>query len=127
MNTPPTFSIFVLKLVTDWMIEMGGIKYFEEKSIKQSSRIYDQLKNYENFLILPVCDYSKSRSNIIFKFENNDLEEKFLRNAIDNGIIGLNGHRSQGGVRISLYNSITDEMVDYISEFMDQFFMSNGK
>ena len=43
------------------------------------------------------------------------------------GIIGLNGHRSEGGVRISLYNSITDEMVDYLSEFIDQFFVSNGK
>jgi len=127
LNTPPTFSIYVLKLVTDWMIEMGGIKYFEEKSIRQSSRLYEQLQTYEEFLILPVNDYSKSRSNIIFKFLNEDLEKKFLIEAIEKGILGLNGHRSEGGIRISLYNSVTDEMVDYLSEFMDKFFAGNGK
>ena len=127
LNTPPTFSIYVLKLVTDWMIEMGGIKYFEEKSIRQSSRLYEQLQTYEEFLILPVNDYSKSRSNIIFKFLNEDLEKKFLIEAIEKGILGLNGHRSEGGLRISLYNSVTDEMVDYLSEFMDKFFAGNGK
>ena len=127
LNTPPTFSIYVLKLVTDWMIEMGGIKYFEEKSIRQSSRLYEQLQTYEEFLILPVNDYSKSRSNIIFKFLNEDLEKKFLIEAIEKGILGLNGHRSEGGIRISLYNSVTDEMVDYLSEFMDKFFAGNEK
>ena len=127
LNTPPTFSIYVLKLVTDWMIEMGGIKYFEEKSIRQSSRLYEQLQTYEEFLILPVNDYSKSRSNIIFKFKNEDLENKFLIEAAEKGILGLNGHRSEGGIRISLYNSVTDEMVDYLSEFMDKFFAGNGK
>ncbi len=127
LNTPPTFSIYVLKLVTDWMIEMGGIKYFEEKSIRQSSRLYEQLQTYEEFLILPVNEYSKSRSNIIFKFLNEDLEKKFLIEAIEKGILGLNGHRSEGGIRISLYNSVTDEMVDYLSEFMDKFFAGNGK
>ena len=127
LNTPPTFSIYVLKLVTDWMIEMGGIKYFEEKSIRQSSRLYEQLQTYEKFLILPVTDYSKSRSNIIFKFLNEDLEKQFLTEAIEKGILGLNGHRSEGGIRISLYNSVTDEMVDYLSEFMDKFFAGNGK
>ena len=127
LNTPPTFSIYVLKLVTDWMIEMGGIKYFEEKSIRQSSRLYEQLQTYEEFLILPVNDYSKSRSNIIFKFLNEDLEKKFLIEAIEKGILGLNGHRSEGGIRFSLYNSVTDEMVDYLSEFMDKFFAGNGK
>ena len=127
LNTPPTFSIYILKLVTDWMIEMGGIKHFEEKSIRQSSRLYEQLQTYEEFLILPVTDYSKSRSNIIFKFLNEDLEKKFLIKAIEKGILGLNGHRSEGGIRISLYNSITDEMVDYLSEFLDKFFADNGK
>ena len=127
LNTPPTFSIYVLKLVTDWMIEMGGIKYFEEKSIRQSSRLYEQLQTYEEFLILPVSEYSKSRSNIIFKFLNEDLEKKFLIEATEKGILGLNGHRSEGGIRISLYNSVTDEMVDYLSEFMDKFFAGNGK
>ena len=127
LNTPPTFSIYVLKLVTDWMIEMGGIAYFEEKSVSQSSRLYKQLESYKDYLNLPVCDYSKSRSNIIFKFKNNDLEKKFLHEAGEKCILGLNGHRSEGGIRISLYNSITDEMVDYLSEFIEQFFANNGK
>ena len=81
----------------------------------------------DRFIILPVSDYSKSRSNIIFKFKNEDLEKKFLIEATEKGILGLNGHRSQGGIRISLYNSITDEMVDYLSEYIDKFFADNGK
>ena len=109
------------------MIEMGGIKYFEEKSIRQSSRLYEQLESYEDFIILPISDYSKSRSNIIFKFKNEDLEKKFLIEATEKGMLGLNGHRSEGGIRISLYNSITDEMVNYLSEFMDKFFADNEK
>tara|TARA_B100000941_G_scaffold239500_1_gene182728 strand:- start:32 stop:1102 length:1071 start_codon:yes stop_codon:yes gene_type:complete len=127
LNTPPTFSIYILKLVTDWMIDMGGINYFEDKSIRQSSRLYDQLESYKKFLILPVSEYSKSRSNIIFKFKNEDLENKFLIEAAEKGILGLNGHRSVGGIRISLYNSITDEMINYLSEFIDKFFVDNGK
>ena len=106
---------------------MGGIKHFEEKSIRQSSRLYEQLESYGDYVILPVSDYSKSRSNIIFKFKNEDLEKKFLIEAPEKGILGLNGHRSEGGIRISLYNSITDEMVDYLSEFIDQFFVNNEK
>ncbi len=127
LNTPPTFSIYVLKLVTDWMIAMGGINHFEEKSTRQSSRLYEQLESYGDFVIIPVSDYSKSRSNIIFKFKNEDLEKKFLIEATQKGILGLNGHRSQGGIRISLYNSITDEMVDCLSEYIDKFFADNGK
>ena len=106
---------------------MGGVKYFEEKSIRQSSRLYEQLESYGDYVILPVSEYSKSRSNIIFKFFNEDLEKKFLIEATEKGILGLNGHRSEGGIRISLYNSITDEMVDYLSEFVDKFFADNGK
>ena len=59
--------------------------------------------------------------------KNEDLEKKFLIEANEKGILGLNGHRSEGGIRISLYNSITDEMVDYLSEFMDKFFADNEK
>ena len=55
------------------------------------------------------------------------MENKFLIEAAEKGILGLNGHRSEGGIRISLYNSITDEMVDYLSEFIDKFFADNGK
>ena len=127
LNTPPTFSIYVLKLVTDWMIAMGGINHFEEKSIRQSSKLYEQLMEFDKNIILPVGNYSKSRSNIIFKFKNDDLEKKFLIEATEKGILGLNGHRSEGGIRISLYNSITDEMVDYLSEFIDKFFANYGK
>ena len=106
---------------------MGGVKHFEEKSIRQSSRLYEQLESYGDYVILPVSEYSKSRSNIIFKFKNEDLEKKFLIEATEKGILGLNGHRSEGGIRISLYNSITDEMVNYLSEFIDKFFADNEK
>ena len=74
------------------------------------------------------CFYKKFLFQIlIFEFKNDDLEKKFLIEATEKGILGLNGHRSEGGIRISLYNSITDEMVDYLSEFIDKFFANYGK
>jgi phosphoserine aminotransferase len=121
LNTPSTFSIFIFDLVLKWMVEMGGIEYFEKKSINQSSLIYDYLDTNNDKLI--VLDKSKfrSRSNITFNFKNLEYTNKFLEYTKENGIIGINGHRSVGGIRISLYNSITDEMVNYLLDHIEKF------
>lgn len=121
LNTPPTFSIYLLKLVLDWMVELGGLNYFEKKSINQSNLIYDFLDSNKNIFTLLEKSEFRSRSNITFNFINNENTNKFLHYAEEQGIIGINGHRSVGGVRISLYNSITDEMVSYLVDHIEMF------
>ena len=121
LNTPSTFSIFIFDLVLQWMVEMGGIEYFEKKSIDQSRLIYDYLDTHDDiFTVLEKSEF-RSRSNITYNFKNSDLTNNFLEYTKEKGIIGINGHRSVGGIRISLYNSITDEMVIYLLDQIEQF------
>ena len=122
LNTPSTFSVYVLHLVCQWMVDSGGLEYFEQQSIKHSNLLYDQLGSYSEKLILPVSQFARSRSNIVFNFVDNNFEKEFLSEAEKENIVGIEGHRSVGGVRISLYNSVDYEMVDYISEFISKFF-----
>ena len=122
LNTPSTFSVYILHLVCQWMIDSGGLNFFEQQSIKHSNLLYEQLESYSEKLILPVSKFARSRSNIVFNFVDNNLEKEFLSEAGKQNIVGIKGHRSVGGIRISLYNSVDSEMVDYISEFISKFF-----
>ena len=122
LNTPPTFSIYVLKLVTDWMLNKGGVEYFEKQSIDYSSEVYALLQKYDEHVILPVEDSLRSRMNVVFNFKNEKNEQVFIDESLDQNIIGIKGHRSVGGIRISLYNSIDRSSVDYLLKFMNSFF-----
>ena len=122
LNTPPTFAIYVLNLVTDWMLTMGGISYFERQSIEYSSDVYALLEKYDDHVTLPVENSLRSRMNIVFNFKNEKNEQVFIQESLNHAIIGIKGHRSVGGVRISLYNSIDRPSVDYLLEFMNSFF-----
>jgi phosphoserine aminotransferase len=122
LNTPPTFSIYVLKLVTDWMLNKGGVEYFEKQSIDYSSELYALLEKYDEHVVLPVEDSIRSRMNVVFNFKNDKNEQAFINESLDQNIIGIKGHRSVGGIRISLYNSIDRSSVDYLLKFMDSFF-----
>ena len=122
LNTPPTFSIYVLKLVTDWMLNTGGIKFFEEQSIENSTAVYSLLHKNADYVSLPVEDYSRSRMNVVFNFKNELHEKLFIQESLNNNIIGIKGHRNVGGIRISLYNSIDKAAVQYLLQFMNSFF-----
>ncbi len=127
LNTPSTFSIFIFDLVLQWMIEMGGIEYFENKSNNQSKLIYEFLDSQnDKFTLLNKSEF-RSKSNITFNFKNLELTNKFLEYTKQNGILGINGHRSVGGIRISLYNSITNEMVDYLIGQIEYFLKQEYK
>lgn len=127
LNTPSTFSIFIFDLVLEWMIEMGGLEYFENKSNNQSSLIYEFLDSQnDKFTLLNKSEF-RSKSNITFNFKNLELTNKFLEYTKQNGILGINGHRSVGGIRISLYNSITNEMVDYLISQIEYFLKQEYK
>ena len=121
LNTPPTFSIFVLNLVTEWMIKSGGLDYFEKKSISQSNELYKFLDENSNLFDFSSEMRFRSKSNVVFKFKEDKYNDTFIKQANDSGIIGINGHRSIGGIRISLFNSVDQPMFNYFMDFLKKF------
>ena len=121
LNTPPTFSIFVLNLVTEWMIKSGGLDYFEKKSISQSNELYKFLDENSNLFEFSSELRFRSKSNIVFKFKEDKYNDTFLNKANNLGIIGINGHRSVGGIRVSLFNSVDQSMFNYFMDFFKKF------
>lgn len=121
LNTPPTFSIFVLNLVTEWMIKSGGLDYFEKKSISQSNELYKFLDENSNLFDFSSELRFRSKSNVVFKFKEDKYNDTFIKQANDSGIIGINGHRSIGGIRISLFNSVDQPMFNYLMDFFKKF------
>ena len=118
LNTPPTFSIFVLNLVTEWMIKSGGLDYFEKKSISQSNELYKFLDENSNLFDFSSELRFRSKSNVVFKFKEDKYNDTFIKQANDAGIIGINGHRSIGGIRVSLFNSVDQPMFNYFMDFL---------
>ena len=125
LNTPPTFSIYVLKLVTDWMIKSGGLDYFEQKSKRQSKILYDFIDDNSSQVECKVEKKYRSNSNVVFSFTKDADNENFIKLSSENGIIGVNGHRSVGGIRVSLFNSVDDDMFEYFMNFFKQFLVEN--
>ena len=121
LNTPPTFSIFVLNLVTEWMIKSGGLDYFEKKSISQSNELYKFLDENSNLFDFSSELRFRSKSNVVFKFKEDKYNDSFINQASDSGIIGINGHRSIGGIRVSLFNSVDQPMFNYFMDFLKKF------
>ena len=121
LNTPPTFSIYVLYLVTNWMLKMGGIDYFQNKSIKQSKEIYDFIDENSNVLSCSVDKKYRSKSNIVFNFIKDEHNKEFVDVAKNLGIIGINGHRSVGGIRVSLFNSVDEDMFEIFMKFFKKY------
>ena len=121
LNTPPTMSIYVLNLITHWMIEMGGVDYFQSKSDNQSKEIYDFIDTNSKILNCNVDPNFRSKSNIVFNFLEDHQNKEFVDLAIENGIIGINGHRSVGGIRVSLFNSVDDDMFEYFMNFFKKY------
>jgi len=124
-NTPPTFSIYVMLKVLEWIDENGGIKKIEQNNVLRANKIYDFLDQNINTLTPLAPVEFRSNSNIVFDFKAENQTDLFLEQSFENNFIGLNGHRSVGGVRVSNYNSVTEEMVKDFLLLLDKFISSN--
>ena len=120
-NTPPTFSIYVLSKMLDWILNSGGIKKIEKNNYKRANKLYQYLDENDDYFQLLAPKNLRSYSNIVFDFKEGLKTQKFLNHSVENGFIGLNGHRSVGGIRVSNYNSITDEMIDNFLVLLEDF------
>jgi phosphoserine aminotransferase len=121
-NTPPSFAIYAMSLVFDWIIANGGVEEMERRAIKKSSLLYNTIDQSEGFYINSVEKDCRSRMNIVYRIKNNEtLENDFVKQAKALGLLGLKGHRSVGGIRASIYNAVLPEHAQKLVDFMRKF------
>ena len=124
-NTPPCYTIYIAKLVMEWIKnEMGGLEKMKEYNEKKAKILYDFLDSSEMFKGTVVPE-DRSLMNVPFVTGDADLDAKFVKEATDAGFVNLKGHRSVGGMRASIYNAMPIEGVEKLVEFMKKFEADN--
>ncbi len=125
-NTPNTWGIYLLKLVTDWVIEdIGGIDQMQKINEKKAKTLYDKIDS-SDFWKAPADKASRSIMNVVWRLPSEELEDKFVNEAKKAGLVGLKGHRSVGGIRASIYNAVGQDAIDALVAFMSEFETKNG-
>lgn len=120
-NTPPTFGIYMLGEVLNWIEKQGGLAAIAKQNEEKAKLIYDVIDNSNGFYTGHASKESRSLMNITFRVADEELEKQFLTEAKDAGFVGLNGHRSVGGCRASTYNSVPFETCKALQDFMIAF------
>jgi phosphoserine aminotransferase len=124
-NTPPTLSIYLLSLVLEWVKNQGGVEAIEKLNKQKAELIYSVIDESEGFYKGHAKDDSRSFMNVTFTLPNDTLTKKFLEQAKKSGFIGLDGHRSVGGCRASIYNAVPLEHCKKLANFMVSFKKEN--
>lgn len=125
VNTPPTYAWYIAGLMLEWVKEQGGLKAIEARNIRKAEKLYaviDASPFYSN----PVDPAFRSRMNVPFRLADAALEKPFLAAAKEAGLVTLEGHRSVGGVRASIYNAMPEEGVEALVSFMREFERRHG-
>lgn len=121
-NTPPVFSIYVLALVTRWLREeIGGLDAMHERNRTKAGRLYAEIDAAPGFYRGHADPSSRSLMNVTWRLPTEDLEARFIAEAAEQGMVELKGHRSVGGIRASIYNSMPIEGVERLAAFMRAF------
>jgi phosphoserine aminotransferase len=120
-NTPPTFGIYMIRNVLAWLKGIGGLSKIEELNRAKARRLYGVIDKNGSFYRCPVEKESRSVMNVVFRLPSEGDEERFISEAKKRGMVGLKGHRSVGGIRVSIYNAVTSEWVEELCGFMEEF------
>jgi phosphoserine aminotransferase len=121
-NTPPVFAIYVTGLVARWLrTEFGGLQRLEARNERKAATLYDALSDLHSLIELHAEPDVRSRMNVAFRFRDARLQARFLDEATAQGFSGLEGHRSIGGLRISLYNAVSEPAVTELAGFIRTF------
>lgn len=123
-NTPPTYGVYICKLVFEWVKELGGVKAIQKINENKAQMLYDYLDESKMFKGT-VVKKDRSLMNIPFVSPNAELDDKFIKEAALNGLVELKGHRSVGGMRASIYNAMPMEGVIKLVDFMKKFESEN--
>ncbi len=119
-NTPPCYSIYMAKLVYEWILSIGGLEAMKERNAEKAAILYDYL-DAQSYYTAPVQKTSRSMMNVTFVTGDADLDAAFASEAAKAGLKNLKGHRSVGGMRASIYNAMPKEGVEALVAFMKDF------
>ena len=125
LNTPNTFAMYLAAKIFKWYADQGGVSEMEKRAKSKSTILY-RLIDESNFYLNPVNKQQRSNCNVVFTIHDESLEKKFLEQAEEFGFMYLKGHRSVGGMRASIYNSMEETSVNELAEFMKEFEDKNG-
>ena len=124
-NTPPTFGIYLLGLTMQWLKSLGGLSGIAAINARKAATLYAEIDR-SGFYRGTARHDSRSLMNVTFRLPNEELEKTFNKEATANGLDGLKGHRSVGGMRASIYNAFPEEGVQALVEFMREFERTRG-
>jgi phosphoserine aminotransferase len=126
LNTPPTFAIYLVRNVALWLSGLGGLDAMERRNRAKAGALYAVIEQNAGFYRCPVDKPSRSLMNVVFRLPSEELEKNLIDEAKKRGMVGLKGHRSVGGIRVSLYNAVEPEWVSALAELMKEFVKRNG-
>ena len=124
-NTPPTYAIYILGLVLEWIEQQGGLEAMKERNEKKAKLLYDYL-DQSTFYQCAAAKEDRSLMNVTFRTPSKELDALFVSESIKAGMSNLKGHRAVGGIRASIYNAMPLEGVEHLVEFMKAFEETNG-
>ncbi len=126
-HTPPTFAVYIVGLVLEWVAAEGGVAILEKRNEEKARMLYDAI-DASAFYSCPIAKNSRSKMNVVFRVAGGDeaIEKKFARAATAADIVGVTGHRAVGGMRVSLYNAVTAGAVEALVSFMRDFQRMGG-
>ncbi len=125
-NTITTFAVYMMRNVLRWVREQGGLEAMERRNRSKAERLYGAVDASPDFYRCPVEPASRSVMNAVFRLPSEELEAKFVAEAKEHGMVGLKGHRSVGGIRVSMYNAMEPSGVETLVSFMGDFAARNG-
>ncbi|MDR3225380.1 MAG: 3-phosphoserine/phosphohydroxythreonine transaminase [Clostridiales Family XIII bacterium] len=119
-NTPPCWSIYVAKLVLEWIESLGGLAAMKEQNEKKAALLYDYIDSTDFYKSAVVAE-DRSTMNVVFTTGDEELDAKFVKASAADGMSNLKGHRSVGGMRASIYNAMPEAGVAHLVAFMKKF------
>jgi phosphoserine aminotransferase len=125
-NTPPTFGIYLVRNVLAWAKAQGGLDAVEAQNRAKARAVYAAIDGSGGFYRCPVEAGSRSVMNVVFRLGSEALEEQFVAAAKKAGMVGLKGHRSVGGIRVSLYNAVPLAWAEALAQLMGDFARRSG-
>lgn len=124
-NTPPVFGVYLVDLMSQWLLDQGGLGAMEKRNRAKAKLVYDVLDAHPGFYRGHAQKDSRSLMNVTFNLPSKELENRFVAEAKEQGLAGLKGHRSIGGIRASIYNAMPLEGAQALTDFMENFWKNN--
>ncbi|PSQ76756.1 MAG: 3-phosphoserine/phosphohydroxythreonine transaminase [Bacteroidetes bacterium QH_8_67_23] len=124
-NTPPVFAVYVVEKVMQWLKDLGGVREIEKRNERKAQTLYDRI-DASDFYRGAVREDARSKMNATFRLPSEELEERFVAEANEEGLVSLEGHRTVGGIRASMYNALPQAAVDALVRFMYEFEQAHG-